>query len=81
MPMIPEALVAMLACSRIGAVHSVVFGGFASNELAVISDDSKPQVIVPAACGHEPNRIIAYKQLLDKSIEIAKHQVEKCVIF
>ena len=81
MPMIPEALVAMLACARIGAVHSVVFGGFASNELAVRIDDCKPKVIVSASCGHEPNRIIEYKPLLDKAIEIAKHQVKKCIIF
>ena len=81
MPMIPEALVAMLACARIGAVHSVVFGGFASNELAVRIDDCKPKVIVSASCGHEPNRIIEYKPLLDKAIEISKHQVKKCIIF
>jgi Acyl-coenzyme A synthetases/AMP-(fatty) acid ligases len=81
MPMIPEALVAMLACARIGAVHSVVFGGFASNELAVRIDDCKPKVIVSASCGHEPNRIIEYKPLLDKAIVIAKHQVKKCIIF
>ena len=81
MPMIPEALVAMLACARIGAVHSVVFGGFASNELAVRIDDCKPKVIVSASCGHETNRIIEYKPLLDKAIEIAKHQVKKCIIF
>ncbi len=81
MPMIPEALVAMLACARIGAVHSVVFGGFASNELAVRIDDCKPKVIVSASCGHEPNRIIEYKPLLDKAIEIAKYQVKKCIIF
>ena len=81
MPMIPEALVAMLACARIGAVHSVVFGGFASNELAVRIDDCKPKVIVSASCGHEPNRLIEYKPLLDKAIEIAKHQVKKCIIF
>mgnify|MGYP001158395455 FL=1 len=81
MPMIPESLVAMLACSRIGAVHSVVFGGFASNELAVRIDDCKPKVIVSASCGHEPNRVIEYKPLLDKAIEIAKHHVEKCIIF
>ncbi len=81
MPMIPEALVAMLACARIGAVHSVVFGGFASNELAVRIDDCEPKVIVSASCGHEPNRIIEYKPLLDKAIEIAKHQVKKCIIF
>ena len=81
MPMIPEALVAMLACARIGAVHSVVFGGFASNELAVRIDDCKPKVIVSSSCGHEPNRIIEYKPLLDKAIEIAQHQVKKCVIF
>ncbi len=81
MPMIPESLVAMLACARIGAVHSVVFGGFASNELAVRIDDCKPKIIVSASCGHEPNRIIEYKPLLDKAIDIAKHQVKKCIIF
>ena len=81
MPMIPEAVIAMLACARIGAVHSVVFGGFASNELAIRIDDCKPKVIVSASCGHEPNKIIEYKPLLSKALEIAKHQVSKCIIF
>jgi len=71
----------MLACARIGAVHSVVFGGFASNELAVRIDDCKPKVIVSASCGHEPNKIIEYKPLLSKALEHAKHQVSKCIIF
>ena len=81
MPMIPEALVAMLACSRLGAIHSVVFGGFASNELAVRIDDCKPKIIVSASCGHEPNRIVEYKPLLDNAVKIASHQVEKCIIY
>ena len=81
MPMIPEAVVAMLACSRIGAIHSVVFGGFASNELAVRIDDCKPKIIVSASCGHEPNKIIEYKPLLNRALEIAKHKVDKCIIF
>ena len=81
MPMIPEALVAMLACSRLGAIHSVVFGGFASNELAVRIDDCKPKIIVSASCGHEPNRIVEYKPLLDNAIKIASHQVERCIIY
>ena len=81
MPMIPEAIVSMLACARIGAVHSVVFGGFASNELAIRIDDCKPKVMISASCGHEPNRIIEYKPLLNKAIEIAKHKVNKCIIF
>ena len=81
MPMIPEAVIAMLACARIGAVHSVVFGGFASNELAVRIDDCKPKVIVSASCGHEPNKIIEYKPLLSTALELAKHQVSKCIIF
>ena len=66
MPMIPQTVVAMLACARLGAVHSVVFGGFASNELAVRIDDAQPVVIVSASCGLEPGRTIAYKPLLDK---------------
>ena len=81
MPMIPEALVAMLACSRLGAIHSVVFGGFASNELAVRIDDCKPKIIVSASCGHEPNRIVEYKPLLDNAIKIASHRVERCIIY
>ena len=81
MPMIPEALVAMLACARIGAVHSVVFGGFASNELAVRIDDCSPRVIVAASCGIEPGRTVEYKPLLDRAIELADQKPEKCIIF
>jgi propionyl-CoA synthetase len=80
MPMIPQALVAMLACARLGAVHSVVFGGFASNELAVRIDDARPKVIVSASCGIEPGRVVEYKPLLDKAIEQAKHKPDRCVI-
>ena len=74
MPMVPEAVVAMLACARLGAVHSVVFGGFASNELATRIDDAQPKVIVSASCGIETNRVIPYKPLLDHAIELAKHK-------
>ncbi|UWQ38666.1 propionate-CoA ligase PrpE [Leisingera aquaemixtae] len=81
MPMIPEALEAMLACSRIGAVHSVVFGGFASNELAVRIDDAKPKAIIAASCGIEPGRIVHYKPLLDGAIDLAAHKPDFCVIF
>jgi len=81
MPMIPEATVAMLACARIGAVHSVVFGGFAPNELAIRIDDAKPKVIVSASCGVEGKKVIPYKPLLDAAIEISDHKPEKCVIF
>lgn len=81
MPMVPEALVAMLAVTRIGAIHSVVFGGFAANELAVRIDDAKPKVIIAASCGIEPGRVIAYKPLLDGAIDLASHQPEFCVIF
>ncbi|WP_027238033.1 propionate-CoA ligase PrpE [Leisingera caerulea] len=81
MPMIPEALEAMLACARIGAVHSVVFGGFASNELAVRIDDAKPKAIIAASCGIEPGRIVHYKPLLDGAIDLAEHKPEFCVIF
>ncbi|MEM6624893.1 MAG: propionyl-CoA synthetase [Pseudomonadota bacterium] len=80
MPMIPEAVVAMLACARIGAVHSVVFGGFASNELAVRIDDAKPKAILSASCGIEPGRVIAYKPLLDGAIDAAAHKSDFCVI-
>ncbi len=80
MPMVPEALIAMLACARLGAVHSVVFGGFASNELAVRIDDAAPRVVVSASCGIEPTRTVAYKPLLDKAIELARHKPERCVI-
>ena len=81
MPMIPEAAVAMLACARLGAVHSVVFGGFASKELAIRIDDAKPKVIVSASCGIEGTRVIEYKPLLDKAIELADRGIESCIIF
>jgi propionyl-CoA synthetase len=80
MPMVPEAVIAMLATARLGAIHSVVFGGFASNELAKRLDDAKPKVVVSASCGVEPSRVVAYKPLLDKAIEIAAHKPESCVI-
>ena len=80
MPMVPEAAIAMLACARIGAVHSVVFGGFAANELAVRINDAKPKVIVSASCGIEPNRIIDYKPLLDGAIELSEAKPEKTII-
>ena len=80
MPMIPETIVAMLACSRLGAVHSVVFGGFAANELAVRIDDSKAKLIISASCGIEPGRVVAYKPLLDEAIEIARHKPERCIV-
>ncbi len=80
MPMVPEAVIAMLACARIGAVHSVVFGGFASNELAKRIDDAQPKMILSASCGIEVNRVILYKPLLDGAIELATHKVERCVI-
>jgi propionyl-CoA synthetase len=80
MPMIPEAVVAMLACARLGAVHSVVFGGFAAAELAVRIDDAKPKVVVSASCGIEPTRLVAYKPLLDKALELAEHEPQRCVI-
>ena len=81
MPMIPEAAIAMLGCARIGAVHSVVFGGFAANELASRIDDSKAKIILSASCGYEPGRTIEYKPLLRKAIELAKHKPEKCIIY
>jgi propionyl-CoA synthetase len=80
MPMVPEAVVAMLACARIGAVHSVVFGGFAAQELAVRIDDAKPRVIVSASCGLEGQRVVEYKPLLDRAIELAAHKPAHCVI-
>jgi propionyl-CoA synthetase len=81
MPMIPEALMAMLACARLGAIHSVVFGGFAARELAVRIDDAKPKVIMTASCGIEGKKVINYKPLLDEAIEIASHSPEKCVVY
>jgi propionyl-CoA synthetase len=80
MPMVPEALVAMLACARIGAIHSVVFGGFAAAELAVRIDDCTPKAIIAASCGIEPNRVVHYKPLLDGAIDLATHKPDFCVI-
>ena len=81
MPMIPEALFAMLACARLGAIHSVVFGGFAPPELATRINDAKPKMILSASCGIEPGRVIAYKPLLDQALDIAAHKVEAGVVF
>ncbi|MFT5610856.1 MAG: propionyl-CoA synthetase [Arenicella sp.] len=81
MPMIPEAAIAMLACARIGAIHSVVFGGFAASELASRINDAKPKIILSASCGIEINRIIEYKPLLDQAINQSSYQPEHCVIF
>ncbi len=80
MPMVPEAAMAMLACARIGAIHSVVFGGFAAKELATRIDDAKPKVILSASCGIEPGRVVDYKPLLDGAIDIATHLPEHCLI-
>jgi propionyl-CoA synthetase len=80
MPMVPEAVVAMLACARLGAVHSVVFGGFAANELATRIDDCHPKVVVSASCGIEGSRVIPYKPMLDGAIELAIHKPAHCVI-
>ena len=80
MPMVPEAVISMLACARIGAVHSLVFGGFAANELAIRIDDAKPKLIVSASCGIEINRVIPYKPLLDQAIEIASAKPERTII-
>ncbi|UWR16189.1 propionyl-CoA synthetase [Sulfitobacter sp. M368] len=80
MPMVPEALEAMLACARIGAVHSVVFGGFAANELAVRIDDCAPKAIIAASCGLEPGRVVEYKPLLDGAIEMADHKPDVCIV-
>jgi propionyl-CoA synthetase len=80
MPMIPEAAMAMLACARLGAIHSVVFGGFAANELATRIDDSLPKLVLTASCGIEPGRIVHYKPLLDQAIEMAAHKVPKVIL-
>ncbi|MCA9918237.1 MAG: propionyl-CoA synthetase [Anaerolineales bacterium] len=80
MPMVPEAVIAMLACARIGAIHSVVFGGFAAKELATRIDDAQPKLIVSASCGIEVNRVIEYKPLLDQAIELSTHKPQTCVI-
>jgi len=81
MPMVPEAVVAMLACARLGAIHSVVFGGFASHELAARIDHAQPRLVVSASCGIEPGpRTVPYKPLLDKALELSKHKPERCII-
>jgi len=80
MPMVPEAVIAMLACARIGAIHSVVFGGFSSRELATRIEDAKPKAMVAGSCGIETNRIVRYKPLLDEAIEFSKHKPDKCLI-
>ena len=74
LPMVPEAVVAMLACARLGAVHSVVFGGFAANELAARIEDAQPKVLVSASCGIEVSRVVEYKPLLDRALELSSHQ-------
>ncbi|MEP1585083.1 MAG: AMP-binding protein, partial [Marinobacter sp.] len=81
MPMIPEAVIAMLGCARIGAIHSVVFGGFASHELAVRIDDAKPKAIITASCGIEISKVIEYKPLVDKAIDQASHKPDCCIVF
>ncbi len=81
MPMIPQAAIAMLACARLGAIHSVVFGGFAANELAVRINDAEPKVIVSASCGIEVTKVIPYKPLIDEAIEIAEHKPSNCIIY
>jgi len=80
MPMVPQAVFAMLACARIGAVHSVVFGGFAASELATRIDDAQPKAVISASCGIEPGRVIAYKPLLDEAIEMSENKPTTCVI-
>ncbi len=80
MPMVPEAVMAMLACARLGAIHSVVFGGFAAKELATRIDDAKPKVVMSASCGIEVNRVIPYKPLLDEAIRLSDHQPDCCII-
>jgi propionyl-CoA synthetase len=80
MPMVPETVVAMLACARIGAIHSVVFGGFASPELATRIDDAEPKLVISASCGLEPGRVVPYKELLDEAIRLAESKPEHCLI-
>ncbi|WP_114325617.1 AMP-binding protein [Candidatus Colwellia aromaticivorans] len=81
MPMIPQAVIAMLACARIGAVHSVVFGGFAAKELAIRIDDAEPKVVVSASCGIEISKVIPYKPLLDDAIELSNHKPSSCIVY
>ncbi len=80
-PAIPQTVIAMLACARIGAIHSVVFGGFSSEELATRIDDCEPKVIVSASGGIDGKKLVPYKPLLDRAIDLAKHKPEKCIIF
>src|SRR5207247_4723604 len=79
-PMVPEAMVAMLACARIGAVHSVVFGGFAAKELATRIEDAQPKLMLSASCGLEPGRIVHYKPLLDEAIKLSSSKPQACII-
>ena len=81
MPMIPQAIMAMLACARLGVIHSVVFGGFAANELATRIDDATPKAIIAASCGIEPGRVIAYKPLIDEAISLSTHKPDVCLVF
>src|SRR6266852_9771031 len=80
MPMMPETLIAMYACARIGAIHSVVFGGFAANELAVRIEDAAPRIVLSASCGIEGTRVVSYKPLLDEAINLSHHKPERSVI-
>src|SRR6266568_4018919 len=80
MPMVPEAVIAMLACARIGVIHSVVFGGFAANELATRIDDAKPKLVLSASCGVEVGRVVTYKNLLDEAIRLAKSKPQACIV-
>jgi len=80
MPMVPEAAIAMLACARLGAIHSVVFGGFAPAELATRINDAKPKLMISASCGLEPGRVLAYKPLLDAAIDLAQFKPERCIV-
>ncbi len=81
MPMVPEAVIAMLACARIGAIHCVVFGGFAAHELAVRITDATPKVVITASCGIEVSKVIPYKPLVDRAIDEAEHKPERCIVF
>ncbi|MEO6018824.1 MAG: AMP-binding protein, partial [Knoellia sp.] len=81
MPMVPEAVVAMLACARLGAIHSVVFGGFAPAELAARIDDAQPKVVVAASCGIEPSRVVQYKPMLDAALDRSTHKPESVIVF
>src|SRR5215210_4896251 len=80
MPMVPAAVIAMLACARLGAIHSVVFGGFAANELATRIEDAKPKAIVSASCGIEPGRLVEYKPLLDAAIGMVESKPHRCIV-